>query len=416
MQETMYVGIDVSRDTLDVSFRNHEEELIRPAMTVENGHDGWKKLTDAMLAVVAQRGDDIRIVCGMESTSNFHKCLEQVLCGETRHELEVHVINPLSVRSFGRALLKEAKTDKTDSDLIAKYLRRMEPELGYRAPAKFEELKAATRMRRELIEERTRYKNRLHQMLRVHFPGYRQYVGNQVTRQLLVVIKEMPSPDRVLERTVDEIASVKIGPRHCVRVGFAEKLRKLAELAPRGTLLSATMTLLRTTASHILELNDSISELDAEVEKNLDELCPGHHLRSIPGIGPVSTAAILAEVGDISRFPTVRHFIGYCGLYPIVRESGQSKHRYRMTRKGNRMLKMTLLVASTAAHRYNPVVAAFHDRQLGKGKSKKAAGGASARKLAELVYTILSKDEPWSAKTACSGLAKAEAMVAKQRA
>lgn len=410
MQETIYVGIDVSSEKLDVCLLDEEEKSIRPAMVVENGHEGWEELKEEVVAVAEQRGDGTRVVCGMESTGNFHKRVEYELRCEARVELEVHVINPMAVKHFGKALLKDAKTDRVDSELVAKYLRRMQPKLEYQVPEGFEALKEATRTRREFIEERTLHKNRLHKLLRVHFPGYRKYLGAQVSNQLLVTIKEMPSPDKILSHSVEEITSLKVGPRHRVRLGFAESLRELAEVAPQRCLPPVISIALRATASRILELQAIIDELDAAIEDMLCELCPDQHLRSIPGIGAVSTAAILAEVGDIKRFPTVTDFIGYCGLYPVVWESGKVKRRYRMTRKGNRMLKMTFLVASTPASMHNPVIAAFYDRQLRRGKSKRAAGGASARKLAELVYAILSKNEPWSDETARRGLAKAEEM------
>jgi len=126
---------------------------------------------------------------------------------------------------------------------------------------------------------------------------------------------------------------------------------------------------------------------------------------------PVSAAAILAEVGDIRRFANSTQFVGYCGLYPIVWESGETRRRYRMTFKGNRMLKMTLLVASAAARQYNPVIATFYERLRRRGKSKKAAGGAIARKMAALVFTLLARNEPWSADKASRGMQKAAAML-----
>jgi hypothetical protein len=81
-----------------------------------------------------------------------------------------------------------------------------------------------------------------------------------------------------------------------------------------------------------------------------------------------------------------------------------------MTSKGNRMLKMTLLVASAAARQHNPVIAAFYERLRSRGKSTKAAGGAIARKLAELIYVMLVRNEPWSAEKAMAGLAKSHEM------
>jgi len=86
------------------------------------------------------------------------------------------------------------------------------------------------------------------------------------------------------------------------------------------------------------------------------------------------------------------------------------KRRYRMTTKGNRMLKMTLLVASAAARQYNPAIASFYERLRARGKSTKAAGGAIARKLAEIVFAVMIRNEPWNAEKAMRGIEKSCAM------
>jgi len=411
-QQEMYVGIDVSSKKLDVSFLDGAEKHLRQSMTVENGRAGWKELKDTIVAIADGNEAEMRVVCGMESTGNFHKCLENELRREKRLDLDVRVLNPMGVKYFGKALLKDSKTDQIDSILIAKYLKCINPKPGYRLREGVEELREGTRTRRSLIEERTQHKNRMHKLLRVHLPGYRQLLGKELTKQLLVVLSEMPSPDKILERTVEQISTLQTGKRHYVRPGFAEKLRELAEQAPRQRLYSATSMLLRMTACRILELDGLIAELDGVLEAMARALYPDQYplLLSIPGIGKVSAAAILAEVDDIKRFASSEDFVGYCGLYPVVWQSGDGERRYKMTYKGNRMLKLTFLVASSPARLNNPVVAAFYERLCRRGQSAKSAGGASARKLAELVYAILSKNEPWSDDIAQRGMAKGAEM------
>lgn len=199
--------------------------------------------------------------------------------------------------------------------------------------------------------------------------------------------------------------------RHAL-VGAAREdgFRALAEKAPRRILPKLTQMLLRTTARRILDLGQLIDEMDDGIAEMLEQVFPGQVLTSMPGLGAVSTAAILAEIYDISRFPSKTDFVGYCSIYPIVWESGEAKRRYRMTIKGNRMLKMTLLVASAAARQYNPVIAAYYERLRARGKTTRAAGGAIARKLAEIIFTLLIRNETWSAEKAQSGLAKSLAM------
>ena len=267
----LYVGLDVSNAKIDVAFLDGDGRPVRPPSTYANGPKGWTELRTAVVAAARLVGPEARVVCGMESTSNMHKRLEQALRAERRRKLEVHVLNPRAVKSFGKVLLKDAKTDRLDSRLIALFLLRMQPEVRAEMPAGFEELKEATRTRRRLVEERTDHKNRLHKLLRYHLPGYRQTLGIRTfPKRLLVVLAELGSPHMLLGRNVEEIAAIRYGRGHRVGVTFAEKLLALAEQAPERELSKVTRLLIETTARRILDLDALLAEVDRAIEAQLD--------------------------------------------------------------------------------------------------------------------------------------------------
>ena len=407
----LYVGIDVANQKLDVCFIDNEARTVRPRSSYGNDPQGWTQLKTAIIAAASLCGRPQRIVCGMEATGNMHKRLEESLRKEKRRALEVHVLHPRAVKHFAKALQTSAKTDRIDAEVIAQFLLRLQPK-PKAAPAEgLEELREVTRMRRKLIEERTTCKNRLHKLLQYHFPGYKKLLGKQLSNRLLLVLESMPSPDLMAQKGLDEIAQISNGPRQRIGKTFSEQLLQLARQAPVESLRKSTRLLLQTTAKSIRELTARVAEIDAIIEEMLAEVFPAEVLSSIPGLGKISVAAILAEIGDISRFESKGQFIGYCGLYPVVWESGEAKRRYRMTLKGNRMLKMTFLVASAAARQYNPVVADYYERLRRRGKSTKAAGGAIARKLAEIVFALLVSNQLWSVQKAQAGLTKACTMM-----
>ncbi|MCG8421413.1 MAG: transposase [Proteobacteria bacterium] len=250
------------------------------------------ELTDIIVTTARQCGEATQVICGMESTGNFHKRLEYTLRCEERLELQVHVINPMAVKNFGKVLLKDSKTDKGDSWLIARYLSSLRPGPDFQPTADFEEFKEATRTRRSLIEERTQSKNRLHKLLRYHFPGYGKILGKELTKQLLVAIRDMPSPDKILSKSVEEIATLSTAKGHYINLDFAQKLQKLAQEAPNRCLADTTCILLQITARRILDLYTDIAELDLAIKKMLDELYPDQHLTSIPGIGEAAQVAV----------------------------------------------------------------------------------------------------------------------------
>lgn len=407
--KTLYVGIDVANLTLEVSFLREDARPVRPGASFANDPAGHTELCAAAVAAAQLVGSKPRIVFGMESTSNMHKRLEQRLRAEKRRSVEVHVINPRSMKHFAKVLLSDNKTDAIDSRIIARYLISIKPKPATVLPEAFEELREATRTRRRLIEERTLSKNRLHGLMRLYLPGYHSKIGRRLTKAILTALSAYPTPAQILTVPEQELAALQTGPRSRVGAALAAKLKELSACAPQPQLCRTTALIIRTTATRVLELCSIIDEMDRGIEELVEEVYPEQVLTTIPGIGPVSAASILAEIGTVDRFSDATAFIGYCGLYPIVWQSGEASRHYRMTYKGNSMLKMTFLVASAAARQYNPAIAVYYERLRRRGKSTKAAGGAIARKLAQIVFAVLASGKPWSAEIAERGINRANA-------
>ncbi len=173
----LYVGIDVSSASWDVSFLDASARRARPPSVYPNEPAGWRALRQDVVIAAERQGPSARVVCGVESTSNMHKRVTEALRRASQQPVVVHEFNPRAVRHFAKVLLRDAKTDRLDSHLIAMFVLRMQPAARADMPDKFEELREATRTRRRLVEERTLAKNRLHKRLRYHLPGYRAILG-----------------------------------------------------------------------------------------------------------------------------------------------------------------------------------------------------------------------------------------------
>lgn len=411
MPKSLYAGVDVSEASLEVAYRDANFKPVRSNKVFDNDPEGIRDLIGSLRATAAAMGKDVRIVVGMEATSNFHKVLERSLTKMHPHKPQVHVLNPYAVSQFKKLQLKVIKTDKLDAQMIAHFLISFPQKEVHDLPEGIEELKELTRLRRRYVEEVTRSKNRLRSLLRVHFPGYKKYLGREISNRLLYAFSAYGSPEEFINCGEDVLANTQVAYKHRIGEAFAQKLVRLAKTAPRQNLNQATALVIKWTAKRILDVEQQVGELDHQIQLLLAQYFPNNPISSIPGIGHVSAASILAEVGDINRFETLEKFIGYIGLYPIVWESGQMKARFRMTSKGNKMLKMTLLVGSAAARQFNPVIREYYDRLRARGKSKKAAGGAIARKLAVIIFTIWKQNEEWCASKAFAGMEKGQEML-----
>jgi transposase len=157
-----------------------------------------------------------------------------------------------------------------------------------------------------------------------------------------------------------------------------------------------------------------IDELDREIgdcERELRRLGADHRyvplLLTVPGIGWVLAYTIAAEIGDIDRFASPRKLAGYTGLCPRVYQSGERDLRGPLTKQGPKYLRWALVEAATHAY----TTAIYRDRyqhtkaRIGKQRGAKVAQIDLARRLAEAIWHMLSRNQPFAPKGATDPLA-----------
>ena len=121
-------------------------------------------------------------------------------------------------------------------------------------------------------------------------------------------------------------------------------------------------------------------------------------LQSIPGIGPTTSAMVLAEFGDVERFGDARHMASFCGLTPRHRQSGSSvRGKSRLSKTGSSRIRKGLYMPALVAMKHNPVVAALRERLKGYGKCNMVIVGAAMRKLVHIIFGVLKSARPFDA-------------------
>jgi transposase len=121
-----------------------------------------------------------------------------------------------------------------------------------------------------------------------------------------------------------------------------------------------------------------------------------HVIETVPGLGPVLTAAIIGEVGDIGRFANARKLVAYAGLDATTRESGQFVgSRNHLSKRGSPHLRRALWLAAISARRFNPELRAYYEEKKAQGKHSMVATGAVARRLVHMIYSVWSQNRPF---------------------
>jgi len=119
-------------------------------------------------------------------------------------------------------------------------------------------------------------------------------------------------------------------------------------------------------------------------------------LQTIAGIGEKTATALLAECGDLRRFASAREAAAYAGLTPKEHASGSSVHgQPRLSKTGSARLRKLLYFPAIVAKQHNPIVRAFCDQLLARGKHTMTVIGAAMRKLLHLAYGVIKSGQPF---------------------
>ncbi len=304
-----FVGIDVSKDHLDIH--------VRPAAEARR----FANTDVGQAAAVAWLRDRAPVLIVLEATGGYERAVVAAL---SVAPLPVAVVNPSRAREFAKALGRLAKTDAVDAAVLAEFAERVRPPVRPLAPADAVKMQAILGRRRQVLEMRTMERNRL---------------GT--------------ATDPAVRKSIDAVLRV---------------LDRQADHADRD--LTAAIE-----ASPVWAAKDAL-------------------LRSLPGIGDVTSRTLLAELPELGTLSRGQ-IAALVGVAPVNRDSGRKTGR-RSISGGRAEVRSVLYMAALTARRYNPVLKAFAARLTAAGKPWKVVQVAVARKLLVIANAMLQKQRPWS--------------------
>lgn len=122
-------------------------------------------------------------------------------------------------------------------------------------------------------------------------------------------------------------------------------------------------------------------------------------ITTLPGVGPVYGAIILAEIGDISRFPSAKQIVSYTGLDATVNESGEFiGQRSSISKRGSPYLRRALWGAAFVASWSDHELKEYYQRLRARGKHHGFTIGAVSRKLCYLLFAVSTENRPYEVK------------------
>ncbi len=290
----------------------------------------------------------------------------------------------------------EDKTDANDAFVIADVSRsapRHIELIGERSEATAR-IKVLASCRDDIVGERTRCYNRLHDLLHRICPALDEVLSKQKLHNELEIrlVARYGGPQGLKRAGKTRAARWAGGLKYCKTRGPKLVDTVFDALAGQTVSLPATSVIearIKRIAERVIELEAEERELDAELERLSEQLIEVRLLKSIPGIGRVFGATIAAEIGDIDRFVNAHHLASYAGVAPVKRESGTIK-KSRRRKGGNRRLKNALVQSATiAAFKEGSREEAYYTKKIAEGKTHRQACLALARRRVEVIYAML---------------------------
>jgi transposase len=403
--KTLFVGCDVSSKNNTVCLMDSEgKEMGYP--TFPNTLPGATALEAQLLQVMKGKGFST-LKIATEATSFLDLHLVDFLAssqGLAPFNPSIYQFNPKLVRNFKRAYPDQEKTDKIDAFVITDRLRFGRLPEPYESHRPYLPLRRLTRYRFHLVEAISREKAYFITHLYLKFSAFsvEKPFASLFGATSLALITEF-SPDELVNLPVEELTQfiIKTGKNHFKdSEEVVETVKRAARESYRlrPALSSSINLILATILQTIRALEGALKEVDRAIEKEFQAF--PNTLQSIKGIGPVYSAGIFSEIGDIHRFPTEDGLAKFAGLTWKRYQSGNFEaEETHMSKTGNEYLRYYLIEASNALRVHNAEYKAYYETKFQEVTihQHKRALALTARKLVRLVFALLKKGQLYRA-------------------
>ncbi|MBU1890028.1 IS110 family transposase [Patescibacteria group bacterium] len=327
-----YIGVDLHKKTCYVTVMDKDGNISKQTEILNKAKDINLFFTEYAT------GSKIAV----ESTMNwipFYEKLESLGC-------KVGLSNPLATKAIAAARIKN---DKVDSKILADLLRTNLLPMAYIQPQPIRDIKEIVRERQGYVQMRTKVKNNIHSVL--FKAGVEDRPANLYTKKGRAFLKDVK-----------------------IRNIYRQELDRYLET--------------------LCYLDNQIESIEENIKSSAKDDYDCKLLMTIPGISYYSALMIKSEIGDISRFPSAKKLCSYAGLIPSTYASAEKIRTGRITKRGSKWLRKTLVDSITSGCRKQHKLSVFY-RKLKRNKGTGKAKVATARKLCCIIFAMLNDKQPY---------------------
>jgi len=393
---TLIAGIDIGKRKHYIRFINQRGYEMGKVYSFRNNRDGMEKVMDVIERVKRDNNLSTAVI-GIEPSGQYWKATAYYL---QDRGYPPALVNPYYVKKIKELENKsQTKTDIKDCLLIAKLIKDgnyFNPNLSYGIYA---ELQRLSRLRLKIKKSYISEKTKLRTLLDEYFPEYEGIFCDLLGASSTYILKNYFLPETLADANLIEFAkSLSIVSRGKIKI---DKVVRLIDMA-KGSIgiKSATDTALLEkdyTLVFIEDLKDKLAEITSKIKKHLNDIEHSQYLLSIPGVGPVTAAGFLGEVGDISKYRSSKEIIKLAGLNLVKISLGINKGKKKISKRGNSFLRLYLYQCAVAAIAKNNQIKRYFLAHT-KTKNKMKILVAVQCKMARIMVALLKQKKYYDPK------------------
>jgi len=391
---TLIIGIDIGSKFNAVAFMTKEGEVLGKFPKVYNSREGFDYFVQAIEEVKAKKGLK-SVLIGMEPTGHYWRKI--AFFGKEKG-YQVKFVRTTAIK-HQRELdeSSSAKSDIKDAITLAnitregKYIDTVIEEGVYR------QLRTLSKVREKISRGSVRAQNTLSAVLDDYFPELKQIFWSMKSRSLWAILKHCPFPQDVLQCDISTITKIlsKSSRRKTTAAMKAQDLFDAAQISiGLKSIGEADRFRLRHYLEEVMRSEALLKEIVIRLKSLLKQTPYAEFLLSIPGVGPLSVAVFLGELGDPAHFSNPKQIIKYAGYDPQEKDSGLRVGRKKISKKGRWLMRKILFFMGMRVCQLCDFFKNYYQRKLkienrfGELLKKKEALCAVVIKLIKVIFAL----------------------------
>lgn len=389
-----FVGIDIGKRNHEVALVDEKGSPIGKTLRITNTKKGSLELLNFF------NKHDVNVdnaMIGMEATGHYWLAIYSFL---NDLDFSVTAFNPIQSDVLRDFYIRKTKTDAIDAVLIAQVIRMDLPEKTSLPTEDIFRLKQLERFRYSLVDSSSDLKRKIITCLDQVFPEYEKIFSDIFGSSSTEILLNSPLPEDILQLDTELlIETIHLVSKKRFGIERSEKkVMKLKELASNSFGISIAADVFKLEIQIMLEQIRLIERQIIQIESEIHEIIAtqDNYLTTITGIGDITAAVIMGEIGDINRFKKPSQLLAFAGLDASVHQSGDfTGTKNKLSKRGSPYLRRAIWQAAFIAAFHDPALSIYYQKLKQRGKSHGTAVGAVSRKMVNIIFAVWTQNKPY---------------------